>query len=191
MRSALLALVVALALHFSSPLLLHTAANSTTVDPSRAEPEDVSLRLAQQASALTSFDLDLSVQNATDLGGFEFDIVYNRATAQITGITPRNFFGQSVQCNSSATRCAAGLGPFHKSDRSRVGAYSYGSAAGATGSDLLAVIHVQTSTSPAALTFAIANALVVDSQGNPITQNVTLQLNRSSGAQIFLPMIKR
>jgi len=184
MRNLLLSLVAAVMLCLVSPSVLHTAAN--------AAPEVRLLpKVELLSSAPTSFDLALSVQNATDVGGFEFDIVYNRATAQITGITPHSFFGQSAQCNSSATRCAAGLGPLHKSDRSRVGGYSYGAAAGANGSGLLAVIHVQTTASPDSLTFAIANALVVDSKGNPITQNVTLQLNRSSGAQIFLPMIDR
>ena len=184
MRNLLLSLVAAVTICLVSPSVLHTASDAT--------PEvRLSAKVELLPSALTSFDLALSVQNAADVGGFEFDIVYNRAAAQITGITPGSFFGQPTQCNPSLTRCAAALGPAHKSDRSRIGGYSYGAATGATGSGLLAVIHVQTSGDPDALTFTIANPLVVDSQGNPITQNLTLQLNRASGAQIFLPMIDR
>ena len=189
MRNVLLALVAAVTLYLFSPSVLHTA---PAVTPEVRLPE---VRLLPKVellpAALTAFDVALSVQNAADLAGFEFDIVYNRATTQITGITPGSFFGQTGQCNSSAVRCAAGLGPVHKSDRSRIGSYSYGAAAAANGSGLLAVIHIQTSANPDSLTFTIANALVVDSQGTPITQNVTLQLNRSSGAQIFLPLIER
>ncbi len=186
MRNVLLSLVAAAIFCLFSPAVLHTAPDATPEIRLLAKVEPL-----QETTALTAFDLAISVQNAADLGGFEFDIVYNRATAQITGITPRSFFGQAGQCNSSTVRCAAGLGPAHKSDRSRSGGYSYGAAAAANGSGLLAVIHIQTTANPDSLTFTIANALVVNSQGTPITQNVTLQLSRSSGAQIFLPMIDR
>jgi len=187
MRNLLLALCTALALAIFSPSALHTA----SIEPPQIETEEGVSPPFQEPSALTTFDLALSVQGATDLAGFEFDILYNRAAAQISGITPRPFFGQPAQCSAAAQRCAAGLGPVHKNDRSRVGGYSYGATAGANGSGLLAVIHVQTSANPDSLTFTIANPLVVDSQGNPITQNVTLQLSRASGGQIFLPLIDR
>ena len=191
MRNILFALVVALALNLSSPAVLRTVSDAAAVDSPQFKSEEPAFLPAQETPALTAFDLALSVQNAADLAGFEFDIVYNRATTQITGITPRAFFGQTAQCNSGSLRCAAGLGPVHKTDRSRIGAYSYGAAAGANGTGLLAVIHVQTSANPDSLTFTIANALVVNSQGTPITQNVPLQLSRASGAQLFLPMIDR
>lgn len=192
MRNVLFSLVVAVMLCLLSPAVLQaTPDDSIALPQPQIEPEEPAQHPSQETPAATTFDIELSVQNAADLAGFEFDIVYNRATTQITGITPRSFFGQTGQCNSGTVRCAAGLGPVHKSDRSRIGGYSYGATAAANGAGLLAVIHIQTSANPDSLTFTIANALVVNSQGTPITQNVTLQLSRSSGAQIFLPMIDR
>ncbi len=191
MRNVLLSLFIAVVLCLLSPALLRaTPDDNLAFRPPQIETEERAQPPSQETPALTAFDLALSAQNAVDLAGFEFDIVYNRATTQITGITPRSFFGQTGQCNSNTARCAAGLGPAHKSDRSRIGGYSYGTATAANGSGLLAVIHIQTSANPDSLTFTIANALVVDSQGQPITQNVTLQLARATG-QLFLPMVDR
>lgn len=179
MRVFLIALAVVLLSLLLFPRVLHTTAAAAFDEASPA----------QEAAALVAFDLALSVQNAADVGGFEFDILYNRSAAQITGLTPRLFFGQAGSCNPSVLRCAAGLGPLHKANSSRVGAYSYGALAGATGAGTLAIIHVQTSANPDSLTFTIANALVVDSQGRPI-QNVSLQLARAT-SQLFLPMVDR
>ena len=179
MRALLIALAVVLLSLLFFPRVLHTTA-AAAFDAARP---------AQEAAAVVAFDLALTAQNAADVAGFEFDILYNRAAAQITGLTPRLFFGQAGSCNPSSLRCAAGLGPLHKNNGSRVGAYSYGALAGATGAGTLAIIRVQTSASPDSLTFTIANALVVDSQGNPIP-NVTLQLARATN-QLFLPMVDR
>lgn len=191
MRNVLLYLFVAVLLCMRSPEVLYASLDDGGALPQpQVEPEEATQFPSQETPTLTTFDIELSVQNAADLAGFEFEVVYNRATTQITGITPRSFFGQTGQCTSNTARCAAGLGPVHKSDRSRIGAYSYGAAAGGNGAGLLAVIHVQTSGNPDSLTFTIANPLVVDSQGRPITQGVTLQLSRTSG-QLFLPMVER
>jgi len=179
MRATLIALVMVLLSLLLFPRVLHTTAAAAFTEA----------RPAQEAAAVVAFDLALSVQNAADVAGFEFDILYNRAQAQINSITPRSFFGQAGSCNPAALRCAAGLGPVHKSNSSRVGAYSYGALAGANGAGTLAIIHVQTSASPDSLTFTIANAQVVDSQGRPV-QNVTLQLARAA-SQLFLPMVER
>lgn len=191
MRNILLSLVVAVLLGLSSPTLLQaTPDDNLALRPPPIETEEEAQSPSQEAAAPVAFDLALTVQNAADLAGFEFDIQYNRAQAQITGITPRSFLGQTGSCNPSLLRCAAGLGPIHKSNSSRVGVYSYGAPAPANGAGTLAIIHVQTSSSPDSLTFTIANALVVDSQGQPITQNVTLQLARAT-SQLFLPMVDR
>lgn len=191
MRNILLSLVIGMTFSLFFPLTLHTAPDKFGSNRLPIETEAPTNLPALKTSALTSFNLTLSIENATDLGGFELDIVYNRAVADITQITPQTFFGQSTQCNPALARCGASLGPVHKSGASRIGAYSYGGASGVNGSGILALIRVETNADPDSLTFTIANPLVVDTQGAPITQNVTLHLTRSTGGQIFLPSIRR
>ena len=63
-------------------------------------------------SALTpsaSVDLVLSVQGAPNLGGFEVELVYNRALATVDSVTLTDLLGKTTACDAAITRCAASL----------------------------------------------------------------------------------
>jgi hypothetical protein len=137
---------------------------------------------------LAAIDLQLSFQGASNVGGFEVEIVYDTAQSLLTGVTLSDLLGKTTGCSAAATRCASGLGPLQLTDRTRIGAYSYGSGSGANGG-VLAVLHFESSLPVDALSPTLANALVVDAFGEPI-QGATLTL-AAVERKSYLPLIQK
>ncbi|MFQ5612324.1 MAG: M4 family metallopeptidase [Anaerolineae bacterium] len=95
------------------------------------------LEPADQAAPLGggSFIVNVVVDNATDLGAFEFDLVYNPAIVQVSAVNLGDFLG-------STGRTVSEVGPTidNGTGRTSYGAFSVGSNAGPSGSGLLATI---------------------------------------------------
>lgn len=134
-------------------------------------------------------DLALSVQGAPNLGGFEVELVYNRALATIDSVTLTDLLGKTTACDPATARCAASLGPLHRTDRTRVGGYSVGFGAGPSTGGALAILHLTSTDSIDALSLTLANALVVDTFGDPVG-GATLSL-ATVERKSYLPIIAR
>lgn len=82
-----------------------------------------------------SATMDVQIQEVTDLGAFQFDLLYDPTIVDITNVALSSFL-------SSAGRGASALGPQIDSAAGRVtfGGYSYGAGSGANGSGTLATI---------------------------------------------------
>ena len=134
-------------------------------------------------------DLVLSVQGAPNLGGFEVELVYNRALATVDSVALTELLGKTTACDAAVSRCAASLGPLHRTDRTRVGGYSVGFGAGPNAGGALAILHL-TSTDPIdALSLTLANALIVDTFGDAVA-GATLSL-ATVEQKSYLPIIAR
>jgi len=120
-----------------------------------------------------SFDVEVAVDNASDLGAFEVDITWNSQVLTLTGTTLLAFLGAPENCDPMAGRCAVRLGPAYlAADEARIGAYSYGTGPGATGNGVLTRLHfttLGTGTSPLTLT----DPLVVDTAVNVLATNLS------------------
>ena len=137
-----------------------------------------------------TIDVQVRVSGATGLAAFEFDLLYDRSLVQVTGITASTALGATASCNPGATRCAVALGPLDQTSMTSVGTYSYGTGAGASGTLVLAVLHLQPTGAVGTTVLQMVNPLLTDVAANPLTpttQNATLVLSRKS----FLPIIKR
>ncbi|MGB9872617.1 MAG: VWA domain-containing protein [Anaerolineae bacterium] len=84
------------------------------------------------------FTLTVRIENASDIGAFQTDVVYDPAIVQVEGVTAGPFL-------SSTGRTVSPLGPDIDNIAGRVvfGAYTFGSQPGASGSGELAYIRLR------------------------------------------------
>jgi len=80
MRNILLSLVIGVTFSLFSPLTLHTASDEFGSNRLPIEAEAPTILPAQKTTGFTSFNLTLSVENATDLGGFELEFRVKEAS---------------------------------------------------------------------------------------------------------------
>ena len=163
--------------------LSSTISVSAKAQTSRPAPPQV---FAPQ-TPLAAIDLQLSLQGATNVGGFEVEVVYDTAQSSLTGVTLGDLLGKTAGCSAAATRCASSLGPLQLTGRTRIGGYSYGMGSASGG--VLAVLHFESMLSGDALIPTLANALVVDPFGEPI-QGATLTLSVVE-RKSYLPLIQK
>jgi len=95
----------------------------------RLEPADLVVSLHE------AFALQVMIEEASDLGAFEFDLIYDPATLQVKEATLGDFLG-------STGRSAVPIGPEVDNAEGRVtfGAISFGSGPGPSGMGILATI---------------------------------------------------
>jgi len=136
-------------------------ANALTV---RLNPSTVNL-----TTAGATFDIDVMVDDVTNLGGFQFDIGYAPAIVTVenaSDVTLGPFLG-------STGRTVTPVGPSIDNTAGKVtfGAFSFGVPAGPNGSGLLATIKF-TVQSQTAGTLDLNNVTLTDINANPITVDV-------------------
>ncbi len=128
----------------------------------------------------TTIDVEVVISDATDLAAFEFDLVYDRALLQVTGVTLSNLLGDtSISCDPTLTRCAILLGPLEQPGGTAVGAFTYGTGPGFNGSGVLATIHFQPTGLPGSTAVTIANPLLSNTTAGlttPQTQDTAVTL---------------
>ncbi|HEY0603563.1 MAG TPA: hypothetical protein VGD58_11665, partial [Herpetosiphonaceae bacterium] len=105
-------------------------------------------------------DVEVRVTGAINLAGFEFDLGYNAALVQVTGMTLAPFIGTTTSCDATTTRCAIALGPRTSAQGTSVGAYSYGTGVGTTGDGVLAILHLQPAGVSGTTVLHLSNALI-------------------------------
>jgi protocatechuate 3,4-dioxygenase beta subunit len=126
-------------------------------------PTRVKILPANKRAYLTgTFTVTLTVENVTNLGAFQTELIYAPATVHVTAVTLGAFLG-------STGRTVTPVGPTIDNTAGKVtfGAFSFGSAAGPNGSGTLAVITFQPR-AVGTMTLHLQNLGLADPNGNAI-----------------------
>ncbi len=137
-------------------------------------------------------EVQVVISDSANLAAFEFDLVYDRTLVQVQDFTLRALLGQGSGCNPSNARCAVALGPLDQISATSLGAYSYGVGGGANGSGVLGTIRFKPLAKKGTVSLRLANALLSDTAGNPVTpstQDTSFVLIESQ--QLYLPLLVR
>ncbi|HYN88808.1 MAG TPA: hypothetical protein VER55_09770 [Ardenticatenaceae bacterium] len=129
--------------------------------------------------ATQPFDVEVWIRGASDLGAFEFDLESDRSRLRLTGLSLREFLGATEGCDPDVARCALALGPSDEGSATSVGAFSFGTGAGATGDGLLALLHFEPTGTSGTFALHLARALLTDTSANvttPATRDATVVL---------------
>ena len=130
----------------------------------------VTVRVNPAASSVelgAVFTIDIVIDGAEDLGGFEFDLTYDPAIVQVTDVSLGPFLG-------STGRSTGTIGPEIDNTTGRVsfGAFSFGTEPGPSGTGTLATITLSAAGAGTSL-LDLQNTQVTDTQGNlqtPVTE---------------------
>ena len=166
-------------------------ASATTTDkassPALPLLTDPTLRLAPTLANVfinDSFTIDLWVDNATTLGGWQVYLVFDPARLEITQVTPGGFLSQTGRTEVSLQHSATAPG------RLPIGSYSYGTQPAASGSGILAHITLRAlATGETPLTLQNALLAKIDGTGGVLgqtvaTQGATILVNSPLGVDI-------
>lgn len=144
--------------------------------------------------ALGRIDIPIRIEDAANLGAWEFDLLYNPTFLSVETMTINPAFGVEFDCNAQSQRCAVSLGPIADgSGTANLGAVSYGKTGGMSGDGLLAVLHLIPTGKIGVTSLTLTNALVTDSNAQATTPTVeggNLTLVGSEN-QLFLPSVTR
>jgi hypothetical protein len=135
--------------------------------------------------------IELTITNAAALGGFEFDLVYEPALLQVSGLSLSGFLGTVAGCDPEMERCAVELGPQAKGDATALGAYSYGAGGGGSGDGLLALIELTPTGATGTSALHIANPLLASADGIPSvpsTHDTWVTLWSEPPRHLYLPL---
>jgi general secretion pathway protein D len=136
-----------------------------------------------------TFTINVVIDDALNLGSFQFDLIYDPAIVQATDVTLGPFLG-------STGRSTGVVGPIIDNTAGRVafGAFSFGSQPGPSGTGTLATITFSTAgagTSP----LDLQNSQVTDTLGNPqspVTEEDGMaSVTTGLPHRIYLPCIMR
>ena len=134
-----------------------------------------------------SFPVQVRIDNAADLGAFEFRFVSDLtvATAAASSIQLGDFLGSTNRATGELRLDQGSLGPMY-------GVYSYGAASGPSGSGLLATISVSAVGEGSTL-LTLDDAQITDIEGAPLPLEVvgtsaSVQ-SASTRYPIYLPVL--
>ena len=188
---ALVVLLFLLGLLIGAGGLVSPSRASQEIRPAAATTPTLALVAPPNPQRFSSMiDVQVTISGATNLTAFEFDLLYDHSLVRVTGVTLRNFLGTITGCNPNAARCAVALGPIDQTSATSLGAYSFGTGAGASGNGVLAVLHLQPTGAGGTTTLLMSNSLVTDAAANPLTpttQGATLVFP----SRIFLPITRK
>jgi hypothetical protein len=158
-----------------------------STDIANAQTSTATLSISPSSSSISSVGgtrtVNVNVSNAIKLGGFEYEVHYNPSIVKVNSnsdVTLGSFLG-------STGRTATLLTPAidNSTGLVKIGAFSFGSVDGPSGSGNLAMITftaVSDGTSP----IAIRNPLLSSSDATPVSQTTTAQngsISVGSGTQ--------
>lgn len=160
--------------------------------PSRAQ-SPVTVRVIGPTAAIPAgqpFVVTIAIDNAQNLGAFEFEYNYN---ATVAGATVNNI--QLGSLLGSGGRTTGELRLASAPGRPGVplyGAYSYGAAAGPNGNGILATVTM-TAVAPGVSPLSLTGLKVTDVTGSERTATTTAGSVTVTGAtrQIYLPLLRR
>ncbi len=136
----------------------------------------------------SSFTVDVMVDNASKLGGFEFVLSYDPAIFQADTAVLGEFLG-------STGRAAVPVGPNIDSTAGRISfaGFSFGSAAGPNGTGKLATVTFVATGNGSGSTLSFISGKTTDDQGVP--QTPTFQSGSvtvvTAPYSVYLPVVKR
>jgi hypothetical protein len=110
------------------------------------------------ANAGSTFSLDVVVNDAADLGAFEFELLYDPACITAIDANLGPFLG-------STGRSFAEVGPTITSGSVTYGGYSWGSASGPNGSGVLASVTFEAGSSECDSAVVLTNVSLADTNG--------------------------
>jgi beta-glucosidase len=107
------------------------------------------------------FNVDVLIQGAQNLGGFEFDLAFDPAVLEVQGATIGDLLG-------STGRTVGALGPLVNgaAGTAASGAYSYGSPPGPNGNGKLVRLTIRAMAKSSSTTLRIENILLADLDGH-------------------------
>jgi len=114
-----------------------------------------------------AFTVAVMIDDAADLGAFQFDLVYDPAVLTATDVGLGPFLG-----STGRTAQSIGARIDNTTGKAAFGAFSFGGHAGADGTGLLATVSL-TAVSPATCDLGLQNVKVTDSRGN--VQSVSVE----------------
>ncbi len=138
----------------------------------------------KQAPAAGTVLVDVVVEDATDLGGFEFRLGYDPALLQVLEVEPGPFL-------ASTGRFTGVLGPIHDDGMAAVafGGYSYGGGAGPSGKGVLATV-VFHPLGPGTTPLTLTSGQLSDTTGrSPIPQLQGSTLTLVPPRTVYLPIV--
>jgi len=151
---------------------------------------------AGSQAANTPFEVQVTVDGATNLGAFEFDLGYDTALMAVTAITLTTFLGGGADCDPTRGRCGEVLGLQPVSGGVALGAYSFGAGAGVAGAGVLATLRVQPTGRSGATSLTITNAKLAGADASvimPVVQDATLEFAPPAPAMraLYMPLVTR
>ncbi|HBY99091.1 MAG: cohesin domain-containing protein [Ardenticatenaceae bacterium] len=157
--------------------------------------EGTTLRLIAPGGTISgagAFNVQVRVEGATNLGAYEFDVVYNPQVVALENAVPSNFLGATVNCNPNVARCVLTLGPLAPADgRKSVGAYTYGTGSGPSGNGTLVTLRFSP-VSPGSSQIQLDKALITDTAANPTipaTEGTAVTVG-SASYHFWLPVLR-
>ena len=138
-----------------------------TYEPSSSHAENLILRITPDESVKNGslMSLAVTVENAVDLGAFQFDLVSNSDQVRVADIQLGEFLGSSGNTVSV-------VGPARDESGRRIvfGAFSFGRNSGPHGSGLLAKIELDGEVKNS-IPIELKNLQLVDKEGRPLRVN--------------------
>ena len=104
------------------------------------------------------FDVNVRIENAVNLGAFQFELTYNSTCIQATGATVGPFLG-------STGRTVTPVGPTFGTGSITFGAASHGTASGPSGSGVLATVTFRAGTTTCCSDLHLQNVILTDPGG--------------------------
>jgi len=106
----------------------------------------------------STFTFDVIIEDAVDLGAFEFELTYVSTCVQATDVTLGPFLG-------STGRSVADVGPSFGTGSVTYGAYSWGASPGPSGDGVLATVTFQAGSGACDSLLSLQNVSVTDTAG--------------------------
>lgn len=125
--------------------------------------------------------LDVIIEDATDVGAFQFDLVFDKNLTKIDKVELGEFLGQT----SNQVTTLGPQGNCTKGDLS-FGAFSYGGNSGASSSGVLARI-IYNSRVTQGSPIAIENVQITDIKGNVLPFNIEVNIIKEDTKSLHLP----
>lgn len=120
----------------------------------RVSPATIAVQVNQ------AFSVELVVDGATQLGGYQVDLLFDPELLTVTEVVPGTFL-------ASSDRTVIGLGPTIDSAHGviTVGGISHGTGSGASGSGVLATVHFLAGPAPGTSPLTLTNLQVIQVAG--------------------------
>ena len=164
---------------------------SLTLGGLKAGAQDPTVRLDPQNSTVglgDTFTVTVMVDDALDLGSFQFDLVYDPSVIWVDDVTLGDFLGSTGRSVVSLIKMNNGAGT------TTFGAFSFGDQPGPDGSGALALVRLK-AVGPGSSPLDLQGVQLTDTKANPQTPTVedgTVTVSSTEGwHRIYLPLIVR